>query len=150
MAHFAKCILQPNGTYIVEHVNYGRDEDNEEALTARAPKCVVYKRTSYGTRAGLHYSKNEFNEFVIDRDAENNYDRSKAFRKNYAGKGYIYDPVRDAFYAPQPYPSWVLNETTCIYESPLGPKPMETLEQMAANQYYQWNEEGQSWDLIQK
>jgi hypothetical protein len=150
MAHFAQCKLQDDGTYIVERVNYGRDEDNEEELTARAPEGVFYFRTSYGTRAGLHYSKNEFNDFNVDRDAEGNYDRSKAFRKNYAGPGYIYDPVRDAFYAPKPYDSWVLNETTCIYESPLGSKPQETLEEMAENKHYVWNEEGQSWDLEQR
>jgi hypothetical protein len=43
-------------------------------------------------------------------------------RKNYAGIGYTYDAQRDAFIAPQPFPSWVLNETTCVWEPP-SPKP---------------------------
>ena len=42
-------------------------------------------------------------------------------RKHFASKGMIYDPVRDAFYAEQPYPSWILNEETCIYGSRLHP-----------------------------
>ena len=41
------------------------------------------------------------------------------FRKNYAGSGYTYDKVRDAFIAPQPYPSWTLVEATCQWESPI-------------------------------
>jgi hypothetical protein len=42
------------------------------------------------------------------------------FRKNYAGVGYTYDPTRDAFIAPQPFPSWTLNEDTCQYEAPVA------------------------------
>ena len=44
-------------------------------------------------------------------------------RKNYAGIGFTYDTVRDAFYSPKPYPSWVLNETTCQWEAPV-PMPV--------------------------
>lgn len=40
----------------------------------------------------------------------------RPFRKNYAGIGYTYDPVRDAFISPQPFPDWVLNEDTCGWE----------------------------------
>ena len=42
------------------------------------------------------------------------------FRKNYAGIGYTYDSTRDAFIPPQPYPSWLLNEDTCQWESPVA------------------------------
>jgi hypothetical protein len=62
------------------------------------------KRTSYNTRAGVHQLG------------------GTPFRKNYAGVGYIYDPVRDAFYVEQPYSSWVLNEDSCEWEAPT-PKP---------------------------
>lgn len=41
------------------------------------------------------------------------------FRKNYAGVGYTYDAIRDAFIAPQPFPSWLLNEETCTWYSPV-------------------------------
>jgi hypothetical protein len=61
-------------------------------------------------------------------------------RKNYAGVGYTYDEVRDAFYAPQPYPSWTLNEDTCWWESPV---PMPTDGKM-----YTWNEDNQNWEEV--
>jgi hypothetical protein len=148
-SHFAKCKLQNDGTYKVLRVNYGKEGQDENELTSREKEeGVIWKKTSYGTRAGLHYSKNEFNEWVVDRDAENNYDRSKSFRKNYAGIGFTYDPTRDAFIPPKPYPSWTLIESSCTWQSPEGPKPLETEEQMIANQRYQWNETDQSWDLV--
>lgn len=62
-------------------------------------------------------------------------------RFNYAGIGYTYDSVRDAFYAPQPYPSWTLNETTCKWEAPVA-YPSE-------GGPYQWNEETTSWDAVE-
>ena len=58
-------------------------------------------------------------------------------RKNYAGTGYIYDAARDAFIAPKPYSSWVLNETTCRWEAP---KPMPT-----DGKAYIWDEAQQNW-----
>lgn len=75
------------------------------------------KRTSYNTRGGVHQLG------------------GTPFRKNYAGVGHIYDPVRDAFYAPQPYDSWVLNEDSCIWEAPT-PKP--------EGEYY-WKEDTTEW-----
>ena len=58
-------------------------------------------------------------------------------RKNYAGIGYAYDAVRDAFIAPQSYPSWILNEQTCQWESPT---PMPTDGKM-----YAWDEATLNW-----
>lgn len=62
-------------------------------------------------------------------------------RKNYAGVGYTYDPIRDAFIPPKPYPSWVLDEDTCQWDSPT-PKPQD-------GSIYQWNEETLQWDLVE-
>jgi hypothetical protein len=62
-------------------------------------------------------------------------------RKHYAGIGYIYDQTKDAFYAPQPYPSWILNETTLIWEAPIA-HPSD-------NKMYEWNESNQEWDEIE-
>lgn len=59
-------------------------------------------------------------------------------RKNYAGIGYTYDSVRDAFIPPKPYNSWVLNEDTCLYEAPT---PMPT----DADKRYSWDEDTTSW-----
>ena len=58
-------------------------------------------------------------------------------RKNYAGIGYSYDAGRDAFIAPQPFPSWILNEQTCQWEAPV---PMPTDGKM-----YSWDEANLNW-----
>ena len=60
-------------------------------------------------------------------------------RKNYAGKGMVYDENRDAFLHIKPYDSWILNETTCQWEAPLV-KPDDDNE-------YKWNEITKSWNL---
>ena len=60
--------------------------------------------------------------------------------KNYAGIGYTYDETRDAFIPPKPYDSWILNETTCLWEAPVA-YPND-------GQQYTWNEELGTWDLI--
>ena len=62
------------------------------------------------------------------------------FRKNYAGIGYTYDEDRDAFIAPKPYASWILNEETCQWEAPSA-MPDD-------GERYTWNESTTSWDQI--
>ncbi len=62
------------------------------------------------------------------------------FRKNYAGIGYIYDSTRDAFIAPKPYPSWLLDEQTCQWVAPI---PMPDDEKP-----YNWDENTISWVAI--
>jgi hypothetical protein len=59
------------------------------------------------------------------------------FRKHYAGIGFTYDPTRDVFIPPQPYPSWTLNEDTCLWQPPV---PMPT-----DGQLYNWDEATTSW-----
>jgi tellurite resistance protein len=76
------------------------------------------KRTSYNTKGGVHTLG------------------GTPFRKNYAGVGHIYDPVRDAFYVEQPYASWTLDESTCYWQPPT-PKPEE------GNWY--WKEDTTEW-----
>lgn len=65
---------------------------------------------------------------------------NSTFRKNYAGMGYTYDQERDAFIAPKPYPSWVLAENTCHWESPV-PIPND-------GQMYVWDEDNMQWSVI--
>lgn len=84
-------------------------------------------QTSYNTRGGIHYKPN------TDEPSE---DQSKALRKNYAGIGFVYNPVRDAFMIEQPYPSWTLNESTCWYEPPVAHPESGPCE---------WDEENQQW-----
>ena len=61
-------------------------------------------------------------------------------RKNYAGIGYIYDETRDAFIAPKPYNSWLLDEETCQWKAPVD-KPTD-------DNFYTWNEENLNWVAI--
>jgi hypothetical protein len=75
-------------------------------------------QTSYNTRGGQH-------------------PEGRPLRKNYAGIGYTYDAQRDAFIPPQPFASWVLDETTCLWNSPT---PMPT-----DGKIYRWDEPTTSW-----
>jgi len=61
-------------------------------------------------------------------------------RKNYASIGYKYDSARDAFIPPQPFPSWTLNESTCLWDSPVS--------YPADGQRYQWDEASTNWVLV--
>ena len=65
---------------------------------------------------------------------------NNTLRKNFAGVGYTYDSVRDAFIPPQPYPSWTLDEITCHWQPPM-PMPQD------GNQYT-WNEATQTWTQV--
>ena len=116
MAHFAK--LDSNN--IVVFVVVGRDEDDESSISARTGD--TYKKTSYNTRGGIH-------------------SQGRApLRKNYAGIGYTYDEARDAFIPPKPFPSWSLNESSCLWEAPT-PMPSD-------GEQYMWNEGTLSWVMI--
>lgn len=104
MAHYA--FLDKNNivTEVIPGKEDGEDDvDNWEQRYAeiRGQSC---KRTSYNTREGVHLLG------------------GTPFRKNYAGKGFMYDPIRDAFIPPKPYASWKLNEEKCVWEAPT-PKP---------------------------
>ena len=121
MAHYA--LLNHNN--VVTEVVTGKDEDsvayNIELVYQDMFKQIC-KRTSYNTVGGVH--KNG----------------GIPFRKNYAGIGYFYDAARDAFIPPQPFNSWTLNETSCLWEPPIA--------YPADGQTYEWNEELGTWDLI--
>jgi|SRR6056300_394423 len=67
---------------------------------------------------------------------------NKNFRKNFASIGFTYDEDRDAFIPPKLYPSWLLNEDTCLWEAPVA-YPTD-------GQIYTWNEETTTWDLIEE
>ena len=121
MSHFAKI---ENG--IVTFVTVGRQEDDgrEQELCQRTGD--TYRQTSYNTHGGVHYT-----------DGVPSEDQSKALRKNYAGIGYTFDEQRDAFIPPQPYPSWVINDDTCLWQPPT-PYPTD-------GDMYQWDEVTGEW-----
>lgn len=91
----------------------------------------IYKQTSYNTRGGIHYQGDNNTPSI---------DQSKAFRKNYAGIGYYYDSIRDAFIPPKPFSSWTLNEDSCLWDSPV-PYPND-------GKMYRWNEDILNWQEI--
>lgn len=119
---------------IVTEVIAGKDEGEDNIDWEQhygAFRGQLCKRTSYNTRGGVHY---------IPDTNQPSPDQSKAFRKNYAGKGYRYDFNLDAFIPPKSYPSWVLNNQSCLWDAPI-PYPID-------DKYYRWNEITQSWDLV--
>lgn len=116
MAHYA--ILDENN--VVTQVIVGKDE--HEPLPDGVASWEVYyggKRTSYNTQGGKHTAG------------------GTPFRMNYAGIGYTYDATRDAFIPPQPHPSWVLDEATCLWQPPV-PYPDD-------GKRYAWSEDDQLW-----
>ncbi len=115
MAHFAK--LDENN--VVTFVTVGRQEDDGKEADLCARTGDVYKQTSYNTHGGVHALG------------------GTPLRKNYAGIGYTYDAGRDAFIPPKPYASWVLNETTCLWDAPVA-YPDD-------GKRYSWDEATTSW-----
>jgi hypothetical protein len=123
MAHYA--LLDRNN--IVVQVITGKDEDEgiyDWELFYTQETRLQAKRTSYNTQGGMHLTG------------------GTPFRKNYAGIGYTYDPVRDAFIPPKPFNSWILDETTCLWTAPI-PMPQD-------GKPYTWDEQTLSWQVDSK
>ena len=118
MAHFAK-INEENIVTDVVVVDESQEHRGEDFLANDLGFGGRWIQTSYNTKLGQHLNG------------------GIPLRKNYACVGYIYDPIRDAFYQQQPYPSWVFDEDKCCWNSPI-PAPISEL-------VYDWNEETQSW-----
>jgi hypothetical protein len=124
MAHYA--FLNENN--IVTEVIVGKDEGEDSVDweahygAFRGQPC---KRTSYNTLGGVHSSG------------------GTPFRKNYAGIGYTYDAERDAFIAPKPFASWILNEDSCLWDAPVAiPEDAGTGE---PPKIYTWDENSINW-----
>ena len=109
MAHFAKLGINSKviGVEVVADADC-KNADNIEDETVgiqfleNIHGWPLWKKTSYNTQANVHSLG------------------GTPFRKNYAGIGYTYDEDRDAFIPPKPYASWVVNETTCVWEAPVA------------------------------
>ena len=130
MASFAKIGLNNKVIEVLSVVNEVLHDSNgveQEAIgidfLTKLTGYPVWKQTSYNTHGGVHNNG------------------GTPLRKNHAGIGYTYDEDRDAFIPKKPYNSWILNEDTCLWESPI-PYPQD-------NNRYNWNEQNQSWDLIE-
>jgi len=103
---------------------------------------VVSNDVATTEQAGVDFLNNLYNT----RDVWKQTSYNNNIRKNYAGIGYSYDSSRDAFIAPKPYDSWILNEESCQWEAPVA-RPELTEEQINNNNYYSWNEETKQWEL---
>lgn len=125
MAHYAKV---QNGT--VSQVIVA-EADFFDTFVDSSPGQWI--QTSYNTRGGVHYEPN------TNTPSD---DQTRALRKNYAGIGYTYDATRDAFIPPQPFASWILNETSCLWEAPVAYPDDGNM--------YTWDEDTTNWILIQE
>lgn len=85
-------------------------------------------QTSYNTRGNVHYGQ------------DGKPDGGVALRGNYAGVGYTYDAENDVFYPPAPFPSWILNTTTWLWEPPV-PHPQD-------DKSYLWDETIKNWVTV--
>jgi hypothetical protein len=118
MAHYAFLDTNNIVTEVIVGKNEGEDNTDWEQHYGnfRSQTC---KRTSYNTNGNVHNNG------------------GMPYRKNYAGIGYTYDQQRDAFIAPQPYASWLLDEATCLWVPPV---PMPDGDEL-----YSWDEATTSW-----
>jgi len=132
MASFAKIglnnkvieVLAVNNNELKDSNGVEQEVNGIDFLT-KLTGWAVWKQTSYNTHGGVHSSG------------------GTPLRKNHAGIGYTYDENRDAFIPPKPYTSWVLNESTCLWQAPVT-MPATELEE---NQYYFWNESIVNWEI---
>jgi hypothetical protein len=123
MSHFAEI----NSDNIVQRVLV---IDQETVNTGAWGASSNWIQTSYNTRGGVHYAPNSHTP-----------DNGVALRKNYAGQGFTYDATRDAFYEPQPYASWTLDDDTCQWNPPTA-YPDD-------GKMYDWDEDNTEWKEIE-
>jgi len=121
MAHFAEIDVNNLVTRVLAI-------DQENVDTGRWGTPSTWIKTSYNTRGGKHYGQDGLEDSGV------------ALRKNYAGEGYTYDEIRDAFISPKPYTSWTLDDATCQWEAPVV-YPSD-------DKIYTWNETDGAWDAV--
>ena len=111
---------------------------------------VVSNDIATTEQAGVDF----INKLYNTRDVWKQTSYNNNIRKNFAGVGYQYDQTRDAFIPPKPFQSWILNETTCLWESPI-PYPITNIKNKisdyngSVNDLYNWNESTLTWDIVE-
>ena len=125
MAHFALVVNN-----VVQNVIVAEQDFIDSVMTPAHPEGQ-WIQTSYNTRGGVHYEPN---------GGPPSADQTKALRYNFAGTGDNYDPDADAFYSPAPFPSWVLNTNTYMWEP-----PVEYPGVVGEDPRYDWDEDSGSW-----
>ena len=131
MAHFAKI----NSDNKVVHVSVVSNKHLDDNGTESEAKGIAHLER-HGVENGFYWKQTSYNTKSNEHSLG-----GTPFRKNYAGRNYTFDEARDAFIPPKPYPSWTLNETTCLWEAPVA-YPDD-------DKSYTWNEETTSWDEIE-
>jgi len=124
MSHYAKVVDGKVTQVIVAEADFFK------TFVDTSPGSWI--QTSYNTRGNKHYNPTTGVEDTAT---------TPALRGNYAGIGYIYDATHDVFYAPQPYPSWTLNQTTWLWEAPTA-MPTD-------GKFYKWDEATKSWVVVE-
>jgi hypothetical protein len=130
MASFAKIGLNNKVIEVLSVVNEVLHDSNkveQESIgidfLTKLTGYPVWKQTSYNTKGGVHLSG------------------GTPLRKNFAGIGYTYNEDRDAFIPKKPFNSWILNETTCLWNAPVA-MPIN-------DNKYSWNESTLTWDIVE-
>ena len=130
MASFAKIGLNNKVIEVLSvHNNVLKDSNGVEQesigidFLTKLTGYPVWKQTSYNTNGGVHSSG------------------GTPLRKNHAGIGYTYDENRDAFIPKKPFNSWILNESTCLWNAPVA-YPTD-------GEFYTWNESTLTWDIVE-
>lgn len=139
MAHFAK-ISEDNIVLQVLKLNDNDMLDENGNPSELIGQKYLEKNNNWPYNLWIQTSCNTFgNNHILN---------GTPFRGNYAGIGYIWDPINNMFYLPKPYPSWILNTEKARFESPIGDPPILTEEQFNNKQIYVWDENNQTWNLI--
>jgi len=102
----------------------------------------VHNDTATSEQVGIDFLNNLFGTNDVWKQTF----KDGSQRKNYAGKGHIYDEARDAFYPPKPFNSWILNETTCIWEAPTA-IPADDIRN-GGNAAYEWDDATDNWKKL--
>jgi len=142
MAHFAK-ISENNEVLTVLTLNNVDMHNADGVEDETVGQQYLEKHNNWPAQMWIQTSYNTINN--------THKDGGTAFRGNYAAIGYIWDEDNQIFWPKKPYASWVKNTKTVNWDSPIGAAPELTAEQTAdeTNRYhYNWNESGQSWDLV--
>ena len=130
MASFAKIglnnkvieVISVNNNELLDSNGVEQETNGIDFLT-KLTGWSIWKQTSYNTIGGQHNSG------------------GTPLRKNHAGIGFTYDEDKDAFIPPKPFNSWILNETSCLWEAPIA-KPNDESD----TRRYNWNEDSEQWD----
>ena len=139
MAHFAK--LATNGKVIAVLTLNNSDMLNDSGVEDELiGQQYLEKHNNWPTQMWIQTSYNTTNG--------QHRNGGTPFRGNYAGIGYTWDEDNQIFWPEKPYASWVKHIPTASWKSPIGDAPALTEEQITAKSYYEWNETGQSWDLV--